>query len=124
MVFILNKNLFFIESMQFINSSLENLVKNLSDSDFKYLTQEFGPKNSELLKQKDVYPYEYMNSFKRFSVKKLPDKKYFYRSLKDGTTGDNSEKLNRHVSGKEYLTCIKIWNEFNMKNMGDSMIII
>ena len=124
MAFILSKNLFFIESMQFMNSSLKNLVKNLSDSDFKYLTQEFGPKNSELLKQKDVYPYEYMNSFKRFSEKKLPDKKYFYRSLKDGTTGDNSEKLNGHVSDKEYLTCIKIWNEFNMKNMGDSMIII
>ena len=51
--------------------------------------------------------------------KKLPDKKCFYRSLKDGTTSDNDEKLNGHVSDKEYLTCIKIWNEFNMKNMGD-----
>ena len=38
MAFILNKNLFFIDSMQFINSSLEKLVTNLSDNDFKYLT--------------------------------------------------------------------------------------
>ena len=61
MAFILNKNLVFIDSMQFMNSSLEKLVKNLSDNDFKYLTQEFGSKNLELSKQKDVYPYHYMN---------------------------------------------------------------
>ena len=65
--FILYKNLIFIDSMQFINSSLEKLVKNLSDNDFKYLTQEFGSKNLELLKQKNAYPYEYMDIFKRFS---------------------------------------------------------
>ena len=29
------------------------------DNDFKYLTEEFGSKNLELLKQKRVYPYEY-----------------------------------------------------------------
>ena len=28
--------------MQFMNSSLDKLVKNLSDNDFKYLTEEFG----------------------------------------------------------------------------------
>ena len=41
MVFFLNKNLVFIDSMQFINSSLDKLVKNLSDKDFKYLIEEF-----------------------------------------------------------------------------------
>ena len=100
-----------------MNSSLEKLVKNLSDNDFKYLTEEFGSKNLELLKQKGVYPYEYMNSFKRFSEEKLPDKVCFYRSVKDGTTGDNGEKLNGRMSGKDYLTCKKIWDEFNMKNI-------
>ena len=50
MAFILNKNLVFIDSIQFINSSLEKLVKNLSENDFKYLTQEFSSKNSDLLK--------------------------------------------------------------------------
>ena len=55
--------------MQFMSSSLHKLVKNLSDEDFKYLGQEFGFKNLELLKQKDAYPYEYMNSFERFSEK-------------------------------------------------------
>ena len=47
------------------------------------------------------------------------DKKCFSSSVKDGTTGDNGEKLNDHISDKDYLTYEKIWNEFNMKNMGD-----
>ena len=60
-----------------MNSSLERLVKNLTDDDFKFLTQEFGSKNLGLLKQKGAYPYEYMDSFKRFSEEKLPYKNFF-----------------------------------------------
>ena len=66
MAFFLNKNLVFIDSMQFMNSSLEKLVKILSDNDFKCLAEEFGSKNLELLKQEDAYTYEYMDSFERF----------------------------------------------------------
>ena len=91
--FFFNKNLVFIDRMQFINSSLEELIKNLSEDDFKYLTEEFGSKNLELLKQKESYPYEYMDSFGRFHEEKLSDKKCFYRSVKDGTTNDDGEKL-------------------------------
>ena len=69
MAFFLNKTLVFIDSMQFMNSSIYKLVKNLSDEDFKYLVEEFGSKNLELLKQKGAYPYEYMNSFERFNEK-------------------------------------------------------
>ena len=75
--FFLNKNVVFMDSMQFMNSSLEKLVKDLSDNDSKYLTEEFGSKNLELLKQKDAYPYEYLDSFKRFVEEKLPDKNNF-----------------------------------------------
>ena len=57
MAFFLNKNLVFIDSIQFINSSFDKLVKNLSDEDFKYLIEEFGSKNLELLKQKGADPY-------------------------------------------------------------------
>ena len=56
---------------------------------------------------------------KDFVKKRLPDKKYFYRSLKDGITDDNIKKLNGHITNEEYLTCIKIWKECNMKNIGD-----
>ena len=50
--------------------------------------------------------------------KNCPQKKCFYSSVKDGTTNDNGKKLDGHISDEDYLTCKKIWNEFNMKNMG------
>ena len=80
MAFTINKDLIFIDSMQFMNSSLDALVKNLSDNDFKYLLQEFTGEQVKLVKQKGVYPYEYMDSFKKFSDKKLPDRCEFYSS--------------------------------------------
>ena len=105
--------------MQFMNSNLDKLVKNLSDDDFKYLIEEFVSENLELLKQKGAYSYEYMDSFKKFSEEKLLDRKSFYSSIKDGTTEDNGKKLDGHISYEEYLTCEKIWDVFGMKNMGD-----
>ena len=51
MAFFLGKNLVFIGSMQFMNFSLDKLVKNFSDEDFKYLVKEFGFENLEILKQ-------------------------------------------------------------------------
>ena len=69
MTFFLNKNFVFMDSMQFINSSLDKLVKNLSDEDFKYLVEKFSSDNLELLKQNGAYPYEYVDSFERFNKK-------------------------------------------------------
>ena len=43
----------------------------------------------------------------------------FYSSVKDKTTGDNGNKLDGHIIDEDYLTCNKIWNEFNIKNMGN-----
>ena len=71
MAFTTNNN--FIDSMQFMNSSLNKLVKNLSDNDFKYLSQEFSGDLLQLVKQKGLYPDEYMESFEKFSEDELSD---------------------------------------------------
>ena len=93
--------------MQFTNSSLEKLAKNLSKNDFECLIQEFGSENLQLLKQKDAYPYKYMNGLKDF-LRKNYLMKVFYSYLKDV-----------HTTDKEYLTCIQIWSKFSLKNMVD-----
>ena len=93
--------------MQFVNSSLDKLVKNLSDKDFKYLIKEFGSENLKLLEQKGACPYEYMNSFKTFNEEKLPAKKYFYSSIKDGKIGDDGKISDGHIDVNDYLTCKK-----------------
>ena len=82
MTFTINRNLVFIDSMQFMNCSLDSLVKKFSNNDFKYLSEEFSDL-LELGKQKGVYPYGYIESFKKFSKDKLPDKCKFFSSLKD-----------------------------------------
>ena len=109
----------FIDSMQFMNSSLDKLVKSLSDEDFKFLVEEFGSENLELIKQKGDYPYKYMNSFERFNKEKLPAKKYFYSSIKDGKIGHDGKISDGHISVKDCLTCEKDWDKFEMKNMSD-----
>ena len=90
----------------------------MSHKEFKYLVEEFGSENLKLLKQKVDYPYEYMNSVERFNEEKLPARKYFYSSTKDGKIGDGGKISDDHISVKNYLSCEKIWNKVNMKNMG------
>ena len=93
--FTINRNLAFIDSMQFMNFSLDSIVKNLSDHDFVCLSQEFSGKFLKLVKQKGVYPYEYMVIFQTFSEDKLPDNCKFFSFLKD-----------RCISKKDYLKAI------------------
>ena len=47
-----HNNLVFINSMQFMNSRLDLLVKNLLDNDFNHFSQEFSGYLLELVKQK------------------------------------------------------------------------
>ena len=54
MAFTINSNLVIIDSMQLINSSLDTLVKNLSDNDFEYLSRKFSINLLQLVKQKVV----------------------------------------------------------------------
>ena len=59
-----------------MNSSLDSLVKNLTDNDFKYLSEEFSGESLELVKQKGIYLYEYIDSFKKFSKNYLIDVRF------------------------------------------------
>ena len=119
MSFFLNNNLVFIGSVQFMNFSLDKLVKNLSDEDFKYLVKEFGSENLELLKQKGADPYEYMNSIEKFNEEKLCARKYFFCLTKKGKIDEDGKISDGHVSIEDCLVYEKIWDKFKMKNMGD-----
>ena len=84
MSIIVNRHITFIDSLQFYNGSLDTLASNLEDHDFKHLTSEFGIDKLEILKRKDVYSYEWVDSYEKFKHPSLPKKKYFYSSLTDG----------------------------------------
>ena len=101
----MNKNIVFTDSMLFMNSSLDKLLKNLND--FKYLSNVFKDEQLKLVKEKGIYLYEYMNSFKRFKEECLPDKDCFFNSLQDCG-----------ITDEEYSRAIDVWNVFNIKNLG------
>ena len=66
----LDNHLTFIDSFQFMGSSLNNLVSNLPKEAFIYTYSEIkNDKMLNLLKQKGVYPYDYMDSFEKFEEK-------------------------------------------------------
>ena len=58
MTFTINNKLSFIDSFQFLSSSLNSLVKNLNKNDFKYLSQVFDNNLLDLVKQKGFYLHE------------------------------------------------------------------
>ena len=108
MAFMLGNNLVFLNSFQFMSSSLDNLTKNLPDEAFKYTKQEFKKEQFNLMKQKGIYPYDYMDSFNKFNETKLPNKQDFYSILN-----------NEHISDEQYMLAQNVWNTFNLKTMGD-----
>ena len=108
MAFMLGNHLVFLDSFQFMSSSLDNLIKNLPDEAFKYTKQEFKKEQFELMKQKGVYPYDYMDNFEKFNNTQLPNKDEFYSIL-------NHE----FISDEQYEHAQNIWDTFNLKTMGD-----
>ena len=66
MAFTINRNLVFIDSIQFMNSSLDSLIKDLSDHDFVCFSEGFSDKFLKLVKQKGVYPYSIWIVLKSF----------------------------------------------------------
>ena len=107
MSFSISSKLGFIDSFQFLSSSLDSLVKNLGQDDFAYLSQEFDNTLLDLVKQKGFYPYKYMTDSDKFK-EQLPRKEKFYSSL----TG-------KKISDKEYEHVHKVLNKFDMKTMKD-----
>ena len=59
------------------------------------------------MKQKGVYPYDYMDSFQKFDKTELPTKEEFYSLLTD-----------ENISEQQYKHAQSVWNAFNLKNMG------
>ena len=107
-IIVMQLTVVFIDSMKFMKSGLEKLVKNLPDDDFKYLVEEIGSENVEVLKQKGAYPYEYRNNIERFNEEKLCARKYFFSSTKKGKIDEDGKISDGHISIEDYLTCEKI----------------
>ena len=102
----------FVDSYQFMNSSLESLVDNLAKDGLKYfkLFRKAFPNDdvAKLLLQKNEYCYEYVDCAEKFDETQLPKKEGFYNSL-----------TKEAISDEKYQHAQTVWKTFNMKNLGE-----
>jgi len=100
-------NLCFIDSLQFLNSSLEKLVSNLPREDFIH-TRAFWPADKvDLLLRKGVYPYDYMDAPEKMLERQLPPREAFF-----------SELTENDISDEDYAHAQRVWTEFEMTDLG------
>ena len=97
----------FLDSFKFMASSLESLVGNLGLEKLKETKKEFGEK-AELLSRKGIYPYDYMNSIKKFSEETLPTTEKLFSKLNDCG-----------ISDEDFDHAQRIWKEFGIKDLGE-----
>ena len=155
LAFMLGNHLTFIDSFQFMSSSLEKLVNNMTRCEncdtgnpgkcikrsinskgrvvqhissfscgecrncknvgkpcmipnygnLKYTSKTFQKGKLELMAQKGVYPYDYMDSFDKFN-EKLPTKEDFFNNMN-----------NEHITDKDYQHAQTVWETFMLKTM-------
>ena len=111
---IVNRNIIFLDSLQFLKASLDNLAGNLEDKNFKHLLSEFPEDKLKILKRKDAYPYKWVDSYKKSIYPRLPPKEEFYSSLDNGKRG----KGDGHIFDEQYLH-LNVWNTFNFNIFRD-----
>lgn len=113
-----NNRLKFLDTFQFLSSSLENLTDNLKSSginNFQITRKVFQEKYGEIpdrifaeMIAKSAFPYEFLDSFEKFNHKHFPDRKKFYSSL-------NFSKIDI----EKYNRAKYIYNYFKLSNFGD-----
>ena len=99
----------FIDRAQFLLASLDKLVAAKPPEVFQITAQhESNRERRGLLMRKGVCPYEYMDTWGRFTEPKLPQTEAFYSKLSDA-----------HISDEDYDHAQKVWATFGCKTLGD-----
>ena len=117
------------DSFSFITASLDKLVSMTKydntdekerskwvlrdnwQSNFRYSSKNDIIKTEkclDLLTEKGVYPYDYMNAFEKFNDEQLPSKEQFYSRLTE-----------EDITNADYNKAKQVWKHFDIKNMGE-----
>lgn len=104
----------FIDSFQFMSSSLEKLVENLYDNnnDDKYINfpcmKQYFYNHMDLLCRKGFYPYEFIDNNNKLNYNGLPPKENFYDKLKQ-----------KHIDDNDYEHAKNVYNKLNCNSFLD-----
>ena len=102
----------FIDTFQFLNTSLKNLVdvqvKSYGESSFKRCTEYFTPDKVHLFLRKGVYPYNYLSREEVLEDRQLPNKGAFFSDL-----------CNEGISDADYEHAQRVWQEMRCQTLWD-----
>ena len=102
------RELRFIDSLRFMASSLDKLSSNLKINQFVNLKKYFSDHQLSLFLRKGVYPYDYVDCWKKLDETSLPPKESFYSNL----TGEG-------ITDEHYQHAHTVWKEFYIESMKD-----
>jgi len=103
----------FLDSYQFMASSLANLVNNLDSLPFTEVLQRDHPNlTNDIIKRKGVFPYSYFDSLTKLQETSLPPRSAFTNDL-------NGEEC----SEEDYRFAQRAWQEFDCQNFGDYLMV-
>ena len=74
---IINRNVIFLDSLHFCKEKFDKLASNLNNEDFNHLLSEFPPNKLGIIKRKDSYPYEWVDSYQKLIIRNYHLKNVF-----------------------------------------------
>ncbi|EFA09106.1 hypothetical protein TcasGA2_TC015228 [Tribolium castaneum] len=99
----------FVDSFRFLSFSLDKLSQTLTSNECLTIRKHFPDDNQfNLIRQKGVFPYSYLDCFNKLDDTSLPLIQQFY---------DNLNKTD--ISEHDYERAQEVWNLFDCKTLGD-----
>lgn len=99
----------FIDSYRFMPSSIEKLASYLVNDEKKIIRKYYkNTEEFELLTRKGVFPYDYVDSWRKLEETAIPPRERFYSQLN-----------NENISESEYSHACNVWRVFRIETLGE-----
>ena len=110
----------FVDTNNFLQTSLEKLVKNMGREDFHHTSKYFSGEKLDLMLRKGVYPYEYMTGVEKFADTELPAREKFSSMLNSGEIlGSGKGMEPAEISEVDYEHAQNVYKIFGCKILAD-----
>ena len=111
----------FLDTFRFMDKSLAELAK--TTTKFEHTEKYFTPEQQELLRRKEVYPYDYMTDFSKLAETEPPPREAFNSWLKSAgavsCTNEFDEMKPVTISDEDYEHFMEMWKRSGSKTLGD-----
>ena len=112
----------FIDSYKFLACSIEKLALYLPNNQ-KTILRKYFPKDEEfnMLTQKSVFPYDFVDGLGALNEPRLPSKEFFYNTLTESHISDDD--YNRAISTFDFFKCQSVGQYSDLYLMKDVLLL-